>query len=148
MNATLIRTKTGDSGTFGTLKLADGSSYVTGELPWRDNHPQTSCIPVGTYQCRMFDSPAHGPVYQVYGVPGRSLIEIHPANWFGDKSKGLKADMLGCIGIGYSIGRLDGQDAILSSKTAVLSFMGRMQAKPFDLTIVEHYPTTLRGATP
>ena len=139
MNATLTRTKTCDSGTFGTLCLANGVTYVTGELPWRDNHPETSCIPVGTYNCRIFNSPKHGPVYQVYGVPGRSLIEIHSANWFGDKAKGYKAEMLGCIGLGTARGQLDGQDAIIGSKAAVLSFMGRQLGQPFDLTIVEAF---------
>jgi len=35
--ASIIRNKTGDSGTFGCLTLDDGWSCHTGELPRRDN---------------------------------------------------------------------------------------------------------------
>ena len=77
MNATLTRTKTGDSGTFGNLRLDDGSLFVTGELPWRDNAPQKSCIPAGTYTCAIYQSPEHGPVYQVQ-ARSRALVYRDP----------------------------------------------------------------------
>jgi hypothetical protein len=131
------RLSTGDTGTFGSLFLDDGTSYATGELPWRNNAVGQSCVPAGVYQCQIYDSPTHGQVYMLQDVPGRSDVEIHAANWFGDRSLGLKCDMLGCIGLGESQGSLEGQDAILTSGQALLSFMGRQGGQPFTLTIID-----------
>lgn len=136
MNATLTRNSDTDAGTFGLLEMEDGTVYRTGELPWRDNRHQVSCIPLGTYRCAIYHSPSHGDVYEVQNVPDRSNIEIHPANWFGDKALGFRADMLGCIGLGMDIGSLSGQVALIDSKKAVDDFMRRQFLQPFELTIV------------
>lgn len=89
------RTRSSDAGTFGELTIDDPDSEyicVTCELPWKDNHPETSCIPIGTYIFRIYNSPKHGAVWMADDVPGRLLIEIHAANW--------PSDLLGCIGVG------------------------------------------------
>ena len=133
--AKLIREPSTDAGTFGTLTTSDGFTYRTGELPWRNNDHGSSCIPTGTYICKLINSPKHGLCYQVTGVPGRDMIEIHSANWMGDKSKGLKSQLLGCIALGKSVGLLEGQMAVLSSREAVAEFNEEMNASDFQLTI-------------
>ena len=139
-SATLTRNPSTDQGTFGDLLLDDGTTFFTGELPWRDNLSGESCIPVGTYTCKWFDSPKHGYCYQVYGVPGRDVIEIHSANWMGDASLGFFCQLTGCIALGKSIGMLqpDGhapQMAVLQSKTAIEQFELNMNQQDFMLTI-------------
>lgn len=74
------------------------------EQPWRNNLQGHSCVPAGTYEMIPYNSPKHGPTWQlhnpalnIYGkgaVPhgGRSFCEIHSANW---------AEQLeGCIALG------------------------------------------------
>jgi hypothetical protein len=137
---TLVREKTGDSGTFGSVTLEDGTVFQTGELPWRDNDQNLSCILAGTYKCIVALSPHFGRnLYHVLNVPKRAGVLIHPANWMGDTTKNLKSDLLGCITLGLSTGKLSGQDAILSSKVAVQKFMDTLASQPFMLTIVEKY---------
>lgn len=54
-------------------------------------------IPVGTYRITLYDSPKHGPNTPLLnGVPGRTLIEIHPANW--------AHELLGCLAPGKEMG--------------------------------------------
>lgn len=135
--ATLTRDLSTDEGTFGLLETDSGDVFHTGELPWRNNDHGTSCIPAGTYICRWINSPKHGMCYQVTGVHGRDMIEIHSANWMGDKSKGFKSQLLGCIALGKSVGRLEGQAAVLASKVAVEEFNDAMGTGDFELTIKE-----------
>lgn len=138
-HATIFRTETGDTGTFGRLVMDDGWRCVTGELPWRDNQPGRSCIPTGTYLAELFQSPKHGPCYLLQGVPRRSDVEIHSANWMGDKAKGFRCQLLGCIALGDHVGDLIGQRAVLKSKFAVESFMARTAGDPILLTITEDF---------
>lgn len=138
-NATLTRMETGDEGTFGKFCLDDGYVCRSGELPWRDNQTGQSCIPVGTYTCSLINSPKHGPCYLLHDVPNRGDVEIHSANWMGDKSKGLQCQLLGCIALGEQLGELEGQRAVLASKDAITEFMKRMAGEPFNLTITEAY---------
>ena len=78
-------------GTFGTLRT-NGFSCVTVEKEWHDNDPDKSCIPLGAYECSIYDSPKHGKVYLLKNVPNRSMIEIHVAN--------VQQELLGCIALG------------------------------------------------
>jgi len=137
---TLIRSPSTSDGTFGTLALDDGKTFVSGELPSHDNRHGVSCIPVGTYECRWFDSPKHGWCYQVYGVPYRDMIEIHSANFMGDSPKAKQLE--GCIALGKEKGMMapspavKPQMALLKSKQAIDEFEEYMQGQPFDLTII------------
>ncbi|MGH9351264.1 MAG: DUF5675 family protein, partial [Terriglobia bacterium] len=86
------------------------TTFYSIELPWRDNHPDLSCIPPGEYELRRYISPKHGktfcfhnPVLGVWALPAmipagivgaRSLSEIHAANWADE--------LLGCVGLGLS----------------------------------------------
>ena len=141
ITATLVRSQSTDDGTFGKFTLSTGESWCCLELPWKDNHPQTSCILPGpgdtaTYTVKTINSPKHGnPTYQVQDVPNRSMVEIHSANFAGDESKGLHCQLLGCIALGKSIGILEDQQALLNSKVAVKEFMDILNGEVFELTI-------------
>lgn len=133
--ATLTRDPSTDEGTFGTLQL-DGQTLHSIELPWRDNKPRESCIPVGLYRCEIVQSPKFGRVYGLRDVPGRSNILIHAANWAGDTSKGYRSDLLGCIAPCMVFGQLNGQMAGLQSRVALAELMAWAGGELFELEIV------------
>lgn len=139
--AILERIETSDYGTFGIFTLDDGTSWHSGELPWNDNEHGTSCIPAGTYRCTWINSPKHGECYQVLDVPGRSMIEIHSANFMGATSKGYACQLLGCIALGKSVGHLEGreQTALLQSRVAISEFENNMNQADFELTITDQF---------
>jgi hypothetical protein len=132
---TLTRGQSTDQGTPGLL-TCDGLSLFTLELPWRDNTPQTSCIPAGRYLCRPYSSTKYPGVYEVTGVPGRSAILIHTGNFAGDVSKGYKSDVQGCILVGLARGSLDGQKNVLSSRLAMDRLQAAVGRNSFELVIV------------
>ncbi|HEY2068249.1 MAG TPA: DUF5675 family protein [Rhizomicrobium sp.] len=102
-----------DEGTFGVLYLDDtllAAFAVTCEQPWKNNAPGHSCIPAGQYDLLPYNSPKHGetvvfhnPALGIYGTPdripagckGRSLCEIHPANW--------PRQLEGCVAVGLVV---------------------------------------------
>lgn len=132
---TVTRTETDQSGTFGKLSTDSGFECYTGELPWKDNKPNISCIPTGVYQVSMRVSPKHGNCYGIEGVPKRSDVEIHAGNFCGDTSAGLKSDVLGCLILGRAIGEIGNQKALLSSKDALQAFQADLNGEAFTLTI-------------
>src|SRR3990167_9842271 len=110
--AFLTRTETGDEGTFGEIKHGE-QSWLSLELPWRDNLPGKSCIPSGDYLFRWrSDSPKNGECFETWDDPttplkedveGRSAIQIHPANLAGDRDYGYACQLEGCIAPGKGI---------------------------------------------
>ncbi|MFG6457857.1 DUF5675 family protein [Roseateles sp. BYS96W] len=132
--AVLTRSPSTDEGTFGVLQF-DGQVLHTTELPWRDNATGASCIPTGTYRCEIVQSPKFGRVYGVRDVPGRSNILIHAANYGGDKAKGLRSELLGCIAPCMVHGQLNGQMAGLQSRQALTELMAWAAGAPFELEI-------------
>ena len=64
-----------------------------------------------------------------------TAIEIHSANFGGDRAKDFKCDLLGCIALGTKLGQLAGQAAVLGSKTAIAAFNDRLHGEPLRLTI-------------
>lgn len=133
--AELIRTNTGDQGTFGRIYFDHQWAY-TGELPDRNNACNISCIPSGTYLCKWTYSPAFKRMmYLVTKVNGRSGIRIHSANLMGDRRKGFKCHLYGCIALGNRIGTLGGQKAILVSRPAVRRFEKWANEEDFELWI-------------
>lgn len=148
--ATLTRNETSDEGTFGTLLTDDGFTCRTVELPWEKNAQGKSCIPTGKYLFRVTDSPKHGKCYEEWDdpatprkedVPGRDHIQIHSANWAGDKSKGFFSQLLGCIALGTTVetmktpeGKM--QKGVTNSKATIAAFMAHMRGETFELTIV------------
>lgn len=117
IQVTLTRIRTFKTSTSGILYIQTRNlrwSCRTLELPWRDNQPQISCIPKGTYTCRRILSPTFGETYQVCDVPGRSGILFHAGN--------TAKDTHGCIllGAGYEI--TGDYYYIESSRAAMKSF--------------------------
>ena len=98
------------TGIFGSLFIDDVPFCATCEQPWNANQADHSCIPEGTYELLPYDSPAHGativfhnPALGIYGtpvmipsgMPGRSLCEIHNANW--------PFQLKGCVAVGAHV---------------------------------------------
>ena len=131
----LIREPSTTAGTFGRLET-DGFSCLTGELPWKGNATGVSCIPTGRYLVIWAMSPRFKRnTYRLPSVPGRAGVLIHPANLMGDADHGLKAELNGCIALGYSLGVIDGQPALLQSRAAVAAFEEHMGHQPFELEV-------------
>jgi hypothetical protein len=127
----------GDEGTFGVLTV-DDLKLFTGELPWRDNKEGISCIPAGFYICVFTMSQKFGrKLYLVEGMHRREGIRIHPANLMGDRAKGFKAEMNGCIALGKNLGILHQQKAVLLSVAAMDEFENYMKGESFNLEIVD-----------
>lgn len=136
MKCFLSRLPSTDEGTFGILVCED-HAWWTVELPWKENQKKISCIPAGEYKCVVRNSPKFGKVYWLQNVENRSYILIHAGNYAGDKSKGFKSHVEGCILLGKKIGILDGQRAVLISKPAVREFMDYLENKEFILVITD-----------
>lgn len=127
----LIRDDCTADRTLGTLQHDDGTVQCqTLELPWRGNVNQISCIPAGIYECHLRYSPKHNfDLFWVDGVHGRGAIEIHAGN--------RVRDSLGCILLGTSRGVLDGEDAVLQSRSALAAFLTAMgSTASFTLEVV------------
>jgi hypothetical protein len=75
--------------------LMGSQSVFTLELPWRDNQPNLSCVPEGTYRTVLAFSNRYGKIMpRLLNIPGRDGILIHPGN--------TPHDTLGCILVGTS----------------------------------------------
>ena len=137
-NVNLFRLKRSDQGTEGMLVTGDFQCRTL-ELPWRDNRQQISCIPAGEYDVDIRMSPKYGRIYWVRRVPNRTYILIHSGNYAGDKSRGYKTHVMGCILLGKKSGFLGGQAAVLNSRVAVRQFMEHMEYESFKLRIQETF---------
>lgn len=150
---TLARLESGDQGTFGRLVVPGFSRMLyTGELPWRENRQRVSCfpdaawcvehgllLPEGEYTVVMRRSPRFGWMYWISDVPARSFCLIHPANLMGDVARGFHTQLEGCVALGYSLGWLDRQKAVLRSRPAVVDFMNFMGRESFRLRVVNEF---------
>jgi len=134
----LFRLRRSDQGTEGLLVESDFNCRTL-ELPWRDNRRQISCIPPGEYKVEIRLSNKYGRVYWVREVPNRTYILIHSGNYAGDKSKGFKSHVMGCILLGKKSGYLGGQVAILNSRIVVRAFMEHINYETFMLRIQEAF---------
>jgi hypothetical protein len=134
----LLRLKRSDQGTLGMVLFEDFKCYSL-ELPWRNNRQNISCIPSGIYQVEIRISPKYGKVYWVKNVPDRSWILIHSGNWAGDRNKGYRTHVNGCILFGANRGLLDGQLAVLNSRITIRRFMDVLNNEPFTLEIHEEF---------
>lgn len=134
---TLTRQRVQDD-TAGTPGTLDAGTFKckTLELPWRDNAKGVSCIPEGTYTCRLHKSPRFGWVYWITNVPGRSEIVMHAGNFAGDRAKKLRSDVRGCVLVGDSFGQLQGQFAVLRSGLTLQRLMTHLRGvSEFDLEV-------------
>ena len=86
----LLQRKYGAQGTNGTITFQGEEICHTIELPYRNNIPRISCIPIGQYKLEKRRYPKHGEQIGIPIVLGREAILIHAAN---DALKELQ----GCI---------------------------------------------------
>lgn len=113
-------------GTFGTLRLPDGSAFPTLEPQWQYNAKGKSCIPAGEYAMAMRGSPIVAKTsghefksgWEVTGVPNRDLIMIHPGNWQHNSN--------GCILVGRAHTVITGKPGVSASRAAFADLMGRL----------------------
>ena len=135
MRAILQRLETGDQGTFGRVTLGDLTLF-TGELPWRENASNVSCIPAGLYKCVWtYSNHFKRFMYLVAPVIGRAGIRIHAANLMGDAAMGFRAQLNGCVALGERLGTIASQRALLLSAPAVRRFEALTRGKPFELEV-------------
>ena len=131
----LTRQEQGPQGTFGVIGIGE-RAWFTVERPWLDNASNVSCIPPGRYDCRWTLSPRfRRMMYVLLDTAPRAGIRAHSANLMGDKAKGYRAQLNGCIALGERMGWLDGQKALLVSAPAMRRFESYMGGKPFTLEI-------------
>ena len=137
----LLRIGTDDIETQGVLRIGQRAFAITLELPWKDNAPNESCIPPGTYTCQRVTSPKFGETFEITDVPHRSHILFHKGNAIPDTK--------GCILVGEYFDAL----AIRQSGAAFEEFMLYFADKDsFILTVldvnrylpIEAPPTTQR----
>jgi hypothetical protein len=140
-NAILHRDPDQTKQTYGTLSIYSGTDLLfsckTLELPWLNNQRRISCIPEGTYNVILHNSPKFGKCFWLQDVPGRSEILIHTGNYAGSLNpKTGKSDILGCILVGTGYADLDGDGLkdITSSKVAMDELL-RLLTSEFVLTI-------------
>ena len=131
----LQREDSEEDGTYGTLRLPDGTVLNTLELPWKNNQSRVSCIPPGSYKCKKRGSATFGSAYEVMSVPARTAILIHAGNAAGSAEKGMKAHSQGCILLGMDRGRQGSQKVITASKAAMKLFHEKMADAPFTLVV-------------
>lgn len=93
------------------------------ELPWRNNERQISCIPAGKYQIEHRRSQRFGHHIHILGVPNRSLILIHQANYV--------RQLQGCIAVGQKRLDLDGdgQEDVTNSVAMMKKLMDLIPEK-------------------
>lgn len=116
-------------GTFGTLRSDEFQCYTI-ERPWFNNLRRESCIPIGVYRCvpSWFHRGGYA-CYEVLGVPGRTLIKIHAAN--------TVEDVVGCIGVGATLGSVRDRWAILRSRKTLEELLSVLGDNECELVI--HY---------
>lgn len=137
----LQRLQTGDQGTFGRVIVPamsgrPGFVLFTGELPYRDNQSDISCLPVGEFDTVWaWSDHFRRTMYLLLGTDPRAGIRAHSANFMGDLSMGYKRQLNGCIAFGEKVGIMDGQKALLLSAPAVRRFESHMEYKRFTLEI-------------
>ena len=111
-----------------------GKEWQTLERPPLDNQNGISCIPVGTYQAEIYQSPTKGSVYLLQNVPGRTMIEIHAANWVDQ--------LAGCISLGLERKPLVNpktniaEPAIADSRIAICDFMKLANNETIEVVIL------------
>lgn len=96
----VIKRKYYEKGTHGLGIFPSGETMDMLERPWADNTPHISCVPEGEYAVTYEESPLvfrltkekYTHAYTVSGVPYRTLIRFHQANY--------PNDLEGCISMG------------------------------------------------
>lgn len=147
MKLQIHREPSTDEGTFGKALLLDDENQIVGryeslELPDRGNQHAISRILAGIYKADLYDSPHfRRKVYLLDDVPGRSSVEIHPANWGGDISLGWHSDLRGCMALGRGRAEMTPPDTgrsqkAITSSTAALNELIELAGTPLTVEIL------------
>jgi len=135
MRVEIERTEKSEHQTLGTLRIFDDKGFPfwqckTLELPDKDNKQRVSCIPEGKYKVLKRESAKYGWHFHITGVPNRTLILIHSANFV--------RQLLGCIAVGLSHTDIDGDGLrdVTSSKNTLKGLNDKLPDS-FELTILE-----------
>jgi hypothetical protein len=126
LNLVALKRKTDD----GVQTLGNLLKWVTLERPWKNNVPNTSCVPKGIYRVHYSWSVKFLKyTYELLNIPNRSGIRIHSANFY--------SELLGCISLGtdYSDINHDTKLDILNSRISVSNFETLMGKKDFTILI-------------
>lgn len=95
------------------------------ERPWLNNEPFVSCVPANPngypLRERRFNH-GHYDAIEIADIPGREFCLFHIAN--------RACEVNGCVGPGMTIGRLDGELAVLSSRVAFNALMHEFKERP------------------
>lgn len=117
-------------GTFGVVMQDNVPFALTAELPWLNNLPNKSCIPVGKYLGKRVQSPKFGDTFEIRHVQKRANILFHKGNI-------PKKDSQGCVLIGEQFEMMGLNVAILHSGKGYGEFMERLKdVDGFELEIV------------
>lgn len=127
-------TRTNDNGieTLGTLVATrtDGQTFTceTLERPWKNDALNISCIPKGTYPCKVGQFHAETR-YELQNTAPRSGIFIHEGNYYTNTD--------GCILLGIKPSDInhDGQVDVTSSVITITNFMKFFNNEDFTITI-------------
>jgi len=134
MELLLIRTYH-PAGTNGEIRCEGQRVCSSIELPWRANARNTSCIPEGRYELRRRFTARRQHHLEVYNVPGRSAILIHPANDAQQELQGCIAPVTTLVGPGR------GESSRLANeklKTLVLAAMDRNEKVYLTINATHH----------
>jgi hypothetical protein len=149
---TVARGPSTDLGTFSTAAFGPLTMDWL-ELPDRDNAPDISCVPAAAYVLRqVWSNRFNRMVYIFTNVPGRSKIEVHPANWAGDTALGYYSDLEGCSSPGHGVGQIETphgnmQQAVLHSTAAFNELMAYLAGDDCLLTIIPYNDSAAPLAT-
>ncbi|WP_320174929.1 DUF5675 family protein [Maridesulfovibrio sp.] len=81
----LRRVEQSEDVTIGVLTVDGEGVCWCLEEPWRENEPDVSCIPAGTYPLALEHSPSKGRMlWTIKDVQGRSYVRIHIGNSVDD----------------------------------------------------------------
>lgn len=115
----VIREPSGPDNTFGIM-------FIDGFFMCHTLENSRKIIPAGNYSIEMYPSPRFKMIVPLLqNVPGRSMIEIHPANWFHE--------LEGCI----APGMLRESNMILQSRVAFGKIMDKIRNVPSCIQIEE-----------
>jgi len=129
---TLNRIISSDEGILGLLHSNGKPIAVTLERPWKDNMAWESCIPFGLYPLTRLDKSKafNYPHYLLEGVPDRTFIKMHVANY--------PSELHGCIGVGSYFA--NGTIAVSKSRKAMDHVMWALDRhKKLALNIRDQY---------
>ena len=126
-----------DQGTISCLRIPayEWSCFIN-ELPDRNNERSFSRIPrPATYIAKFVNSKKFGDVYLLMNVPDRSGILMHSGTYAGDTKKKWKSDVLGCLEFGLKVVILNGQRAVVNSRSTRDTFQKLLDGEDFKIIL-------------